>query len=546
MRIISFNILLIGFLLTSCGSSSKVTLAVVPAQPDLTTSLVLPTRPSQPPTQTDTIESLTASSGAKPQTTTLEGTVTEPAAMHAEFMFRYDQPLIAFENVNTQDKILVLANPDEKKSYDFSLPGSAHFATPFMDGLSPDAHYFAYFEGGWIENEYGAEHLRINKADLNLNILDLHSGELIFTTPLLSPAFPHNLDLVATSIQDEWQFTSQNATFEDVVAATQEMMLDNIRRIAWSPDSSLLAYASQNPGPGTDLFFFDPESGISRQANEEPGHVLKITWSPNSSTLILITSLYDRHAREDTNYLLTRSGVELASFTSQLWRFFSWHDPNTAFLYGSTDSGDYFGLKTISAIDGTIHLLWDGSFADIAYSPDLSTFLISSAMPTAPIPPHPGLFLGRLDDNSLLNLSKNIGGSVQYWGSQHFAFAASSVEGGTIGISENGEITSIDDRFWRLSASPDGKYLVGYNRYQHGNLPGVVSGIRIFDGGGQLLESINDENVICTNWNVSSSKLAYQVGSQLFIWDTQTGSTRLISNQLDEEDCEFRWIQVTY
>jgi hypothetical protein len=39
------------------------------------------------------------------------------------------------------------------------------------------------------------------------------------------------------------------------------------------------------------------------------------------------------------------------------------------------------------------HMLFE-VLRDIAYTHDLSTFLVSTSMPTAPIPPYPGLFLG--------------------------------------------------------------------------------------------------------------------------------------------------------
>ena len=562
MRPLFSLLLLTAFLLPSCAQSSPEphpTLSPPPLTPPLT---------SPPPTRAATTVPLTPSPTVLLPTPTGRSTAT-PAA----FTFQQgtslplDGPLIAYEAGGAQDKTLLLADPAESTIYQLSIPATARFATPFLAGLSPDTRYFVYFEGGWLETLYDFEHLRASTPDLVLHILDLRSGEVIFSTPLLSPSFPQDLAQIAETIKDEPWF--KDHPFKDVVAATQEELLDYIRNVAWSPDSSLLAFASQNPGPSSDLYLFSTKSGTARGVTKDPAHVLHTIWAPDSSALVLITSFYDRQAREDTTYLLSRDGSTLTSFTSQVWSFREWHDSTLGFLYGATDSGDNFDLKTISAADGTINMLYEGSFGYIAYSPDLSTFLISRFEPGVPSPPYPGLFLGRREDGSLVNLSKKKGWEIAYWGSEKYAFAASSIDGGTIGVTPEGEVMTINAGYWSLAASPGGSnpaggsYLAGYNLYRPGYIPGVVAGLRIFDGNGLLLESIGGVNVTCVRWNAEATALAYQVESRLYLWETpssrkvpsskkvpsgrkaDSGSTRLISDQLNEEECAFQWVRDT-
>lgn len=520
MRSLFSLFLLTTLLLASCARNSPE-----PTPPQIAATEIptlLPTLP--PPTPTD------------------EPAATSALTFQPGESLHLDRPLIAFEAGNAQDKTLFLADPAENYLYEFDFPTVDRFATPFLAGLSPDARYLVYFEGGQIQTLYDIEHLRASTPDLVLHVLALHSGEVIFSIPLLSPSFPQDLEPIAETIKDDWHFTFQNATIEDVVAATQELLLDNIRSVSWSPDGSLLAFACQNPGPSSDLYFFSPESGTARRMTKDPGHVLRSFWAPDSSVLIMETSLYDRHAREDTTDLLTRDGTLRGSFTSQIWRFHNWHDSTTALLYGSTDAGDYFELKTFSADDGTISMLWEGSWGDIAFTHDLSSFLVSSFMPSAPAPPHPGLFLGNLDDGSLVALSDNKGWGVTYWGSELFGFAASSIDEGTIGVTPDGAVVPIDDGYWRFETSPSGSFLAGYNRYRPGNLPDILPGLRIFDGSGQMLESVADIDVTCVRWNAASTSLAYQVESRLYLWDAASGSTLLISDQLTEEDCAFKWV----
>jgi hypothetical protein len=104
---------------------------------------------------------------------------------------------------------------------------------------------------------------------------------------------------------------------------------------------------------------------------------------------------------------------------------------------------------------------------------------------------------------------------------------------------------TINDGVWKLAASPDGSYLAGYHKYHPSYLPGVVPGLRIFDGSGNPIESIEDVNVTCVRWNAASTALAYQVESRLYLWDAAAVSTRLISDQLNEEECAFEWVRDT-
>jgi hypothetical protein len=73
-------------------------------------------------------------------------------------------------------------------------------------------------------------------------------------------------------------------------------------------------------------------------------------------------------------------------------------------------------------------------------------------------------------------------------------------------------------------------------------MQGIVPGLRIFDGDGQLLEFIDDTDITCVSWNAASTTLAYQAESRLYLWDAATGSTRLISDQLNEAECAFKWV----
>jgi len=451
--------------------------------------------------------------------------------------------LIAYQVREGESQVLRLADLLEEVAYEYTFPPTARFATPFLAGLSPDAKYFAYFEGGWLETLYEYEYLRANTPNLILHVLDLRSGEIIYSASLLSPAFPQDLLQVAETIKDDWWFTSSSYTLEDVAAATEEYMLDHIRSIAWSPDGSLLAFAAQDPGPTTDLYLFSPGDGKATRVSSDAGHIVQAVWAPDSSALAVITNLYSRQAAELTTSFISRHGTLLDSFSSQIYFFNRWHDGTHAIIYGGTDSGDYFGVKVFTTTDGSTSLLWEGSYGDIAIAPDLNTFLSSSHIPTAPIPPHRGLYLGTFAEPTLLTLDDNWGWRVAWWGSEQFQFAASSPDEGTIGVTAGGERVRIDDRYWILEASTDGSYLAGYNFNHPSQVPGILPGLHIFDSSGTLIEAVEGVNVRCVGWDAESTRLVYQAEGGLFQWQARSGEIQQVAEQLNKEACGFAWVR---
>jgi hypothetical protein len=113
--------------------------------------------------------------------------------------------------------------------------------------------------------------------------------------------------------------------------------------------------------------------------------------------------------------------------------------------------------------------------------------------------------------------------------------------GGTYGISENGEMTLIDENHWYLLPSPDGKLLAGYGAR------GWLKGLRLFDGDGKIIVDLDDREITCLNWSPDSTSLAYQVGQHMYLWELGQQKAHLVAepleDMLDYDECGFTWVE---
>lgn len=264
MRQFFFSMFLAAWVLAACSKTS-------PSQPSSNlTADTSPTRTSQTPSRTH--PPLKPTKPRQPATATASPSPTQSIP--------HDRPMIAYES-SSPDKSLFLLDPDHGLSFAFDFPAGSIFATSFLESLSPDARYFVYYEGGTVD-DYGS--LNAKPPDFNMRILDLNTQDVIFSTPLLSPDFPKNLEPIVAMTEDEFwrEEPDREVKLKEMNYTMQMTVLNYLRTVAWSPDGSVLAFASQNPGPSSDMYFFDPAKASARKMTSELGHVLEFTWAPDS------------------------------------------------------------------------------------------------------------------------------------------------------------------------------------------------------------------------------------------------------------------------
>jgi WD40 repeat protein len=383
-----------------------------------------------------------------------------------------------------------------------------------------------------------------------MHVFDLDRQEVIFSTPLLSPDFPQNLKPIVEMTTDEYWMheTDRQVMLDSMYSTMQNTMLSTIRDVAWSPDGSLLAYASQDPGPTSDMYFFDPVIGEAWRASSEPRHVFGLTWAPDASAIVLETTLYQTQGTRITTDILDLRSMGMHT-VENIGTFREWFDADRLLFHRFVDFSDpYIDLILLSASTGEQTKLWDGSYYNLAIAPDISSYMLTSSQPNEP-GQSPGLYLVLPGTQSTLHLSESVGWSVAYMGNETFSYVASAPKvgiydepqvGGTYGVSQIGELTLFDEGKYYLLPSPDGSLLAAYGPYES------IAGLRVFTGDGKPLASLSESVIKCLAWDPASNILAYQDGASLYLWQEGDAAARQVVAQLEDEldywDCAFTWV----
>ncbi|NJD58907.1 MAG: hypothetical protein C3F13_18365 [Anaerolineales bacterium] len=539
MRKTLILILLVSLILAACSANQPSPLPSNQPQEPAASSPVVMASPTSLPA-TPTIALPTSTNTLTPATATPIPSPTQPLPQ--------GMPLIAYEHRVASEQRLVFLNPSDGTSKEFRFPTGAIFATPFLAGLSPDARYFVYYEGARLEMY---DQLVAEPSNFVMRVLDLESQKVIFSTLLLSPDFPQNLKPIVEMTTEEYWMDEpdRQAMLDNMYYTMQRTMLGKIRSVAWSPDGSLLAYASQDPGPTSDMYYYDPAQGNSWRASSEPRHVFNLTWAPDSAAIVLETTLYQTQGTHITTDVLDRLGTIIRT-VEDIGYFREWFAPDMMLFSRFTDSGDsYFELVLVSASTGEQTMLWEGSFADLAIAPDLSSYMLTSSQPSSGQPP--GLYLVLTGTEAPLHLSESVGWNVSYVGAEPFSYVGGAPStgifgdpqtGGSYSVSLIGELTLFDEGNHYFLASPDARFLAAYGPYEK------IAGLRMFTGDGKPLVTLSNSVIRCLNWDPASSVLAYQDGKSLYLWQVGESSARQVASQLETKleygECGFTWVGI--
>jgi hypothetical protein len=215
---------------------------------------------------------------------------------------------------------------------------------PYRKGLSPDKKYYAYITG-----------------DLNpkLVILNLQTNSRVFETPLSGPNSGIKPDMDAGD------------PGQSVLLAIQIF-----GSLAWSPDSTHLAFVGAMDNTNTDLYLLNATDLSISHLSDEGSNAAYLNWSPDGRFIQFVTVnnfgtgagmdmdaiwVYDRS--QGSTKLLEQSTISGEEFVS-------WIDNESFYINSWSAMCSSFNLRIINAVTGNQEVILESCFSGIAYNPE--------------------------------------------------------------------------------------------------------------------------------------------------------------------------------
>lgn len=187
---------------------------------------------------------------------------------------------------------LIVRHPDGRPAAQWRLPGGGTVRR-VSDAFSPDGRWLAFVSGDLPDWHLTAP----ITTPLTLHVWDLAAGEEAFAEPILHPGIREDLRRQAAPDAGaaEWEAAAraENGKMaedptsllwgaEDISAA----FLDGIGEVKWSPDGRHLAFVGALDGPSGDIYVLDVDGWRVTRASDEPTHVIRLAWSPDSRWIL--------------------------------------------------------------------------------------------------------------------------------------------------------------------------------------------------------------------------------------------------------------------
>jgi dipeptidyl aminopeptidase/acylaminoacyl peptidase len=166
-----------------------------------------------------------------------------------------------------------------------------------------------------------------------------------------------------------------NADGSDVVRLTYER---GARLPAWSPDNSRIAYASQQPDGGSQIFAMNADGSDPNQLTSGPAFNMRPAWSPDGAS-IAFESVFDRNSDV---YVMSADGSDPHRLTNDLaWDGDPVWSPDGDHIVFASDR-DPSGIYMMNADGSDVRLIEpddDVANLNIAWSPDGRYLAFSSS-----------------------------------------------------------------------------------------------------------------------------------------------------------------------
>jgi dipeptidyl aminopeptidase/acylaminoacyl peptidase len=424
------------------------------------------------------------------------------------------------------EPLLVLVRSDGTAASSISMPPQALFSRQAIDGLSPNARFFAYFIGD-IGNF--SDPPRAGESQFYLTIVQIPDGTQLASVLLLSPLYPSDLLGMASTIKTSRPEGYEEAAEEQLALGILNAFQIGATSLDWSPDSALLAYASQNPGPSSDLYVIDPTSPAPARLSSGPEMIQSIDWSPDGHWIAHSSIMAAAMGVNQTWHFATPDGSALVSYDSVGDQAPGWLDPHSFAVTDGANGIGSFDLKLLQPGSRHIVSLWPQPYQSYALDPTSSLLAVGVLETRDASDPSAGAYLVPSPYTSPKLISERPFISLDYWGTPTYEFLAGTIDETIVGIAPDGQVAQLAPLSATRFPSPDKRYIALMLWTP------TPAGLALLDISSLAQTMITTDEVREVLWAPDSASIFYATSRQLFRYDLATSTSTLIDTDLGEQ-----------
>ncbi len=435
----------------------------------------------------------------------------------AEAALKTNGPYLAYiRGVDVDHEQLVLMDANGMGRKVISMPSENPLYTWFV---SPDGKWLAYYAGSAKKEK---------ASDLELDLLNLETGQTQVVSKLLSKDYPDNFDAAIKELKSADSTASISA--DELEQAFNEGIT---HAIGWSPDGKYLAFAGQMDGSSSDVYLYDLAKGSFRRISQGPQEIQGIDWSPDGKWIFSASTM-----QFGEGVVYDEDAIAFGSFTHKSLPYqtggWEWYSNHAYIMHDSSNGPGDFNLQSVDIEKGNVQKIWGGSFENLVIDPEqkLLIFFASSREwpPSDETNFVPGTYLIDLKTGKeMLAYAGRATPSFFGLGNRRFLINADTDTGSeAYFIKSDGTLIPADPTINYASVAPDKQHWVGIGKT-----------LKIFNADNSLAFDIPlpftpsgspyDFHML---WKPNSSGLFIMVGTEIYSVDIQSKEIHLVEGNL--------------
>jgi hypothetical protein len=438
---------------------------------------------------------------------------------------------------------LVFTNPSGLGRRVIQLPEPNERNTPLIKGLSPDGRYYAYHTG----DPYG------ERGNFTLHIMRLRDETEITAIPLQTDDFPDQMAALAERLNHAPPESLLHAFRSDEPIPAERILSEGmfafeigIWSMAWSPDSTQLAFAAQVDGPTSDLYTYDVTTDALRRLSSGSQQIQAVKWSPDGQWIAHESAYYVGMQSPTTFNFASRDGSTVFSVDTKAHATRGWNGSDVFVVTNAANGPGRFGLEAILMQTQRANMLWEGTYYGYVLDWEDGKLLIRTGEELIdeygnPLGKDPGIYLVDFNQGSVELIygfeeyAPRFDVGMAYW-DKAGEFALLNIDGDAYALDDEGTLQPlIDGATIRGWGSPNGEiFLIRWQESQE---------LAWYNVETEDVRTFSEDELDCLAWRPDSQGYVYSIEETLYFTDLEHDESVLIENHFLDNFCEFTWVQ---